>query len=85
MAIIGQIVLVSGLLIAAGGSVWLIILAFQENPLWGLACLFLPFVSLVFAIMFWSQAKKPFLISIGGLVLSIVGIMVIGNRLGDIH
>ncbi len=62
-----------GLVIAVVGGIWMLVLAFQESVLWGLGCLFVPFVSLVFAIMHWDRAKIPFLIQVGGLVLLVVG------------
>lgn len=47
--------------------------AFRQSILWGLGSLFVPFVGLIFAIMHWADAKKPFLISLGGTVLAIIG------------
>jgi len=34
------------------------IVAFKESILWGLGCLIVPFVSLVFLIVFWNDAKN---------------------------
>lgn len=85
MLIAGEILFWIGMLMGLGGGLWLIGIAFQESTLWGLGCLFLPVVSPVFAILFWSQAKKPFLMSIAGGCLALLGIMLIGHRLGDIH
>jgi hypothetical protein len=43
--------------------------AFQTSVWWGLGSLLLPLVSLIFVIMHWPVAKKPFLISFVGTVL----------------
>lgn len=51
------------------GGIWLLVVAFQESIGWGLACLIIPFVSLIFVIMYWDKAKKPFLLNLVGAVL----------------
>ena len=50
-----------GYLVVFIGSIWLLITAFQVSVGWGLVCLFIPFASIVFVIMYWEDAKKPFL------------------------
>jgi len=55
-----------GVIISLVGGVWLVILAFRQSLLWGLATVFIPFAALVFAVMFWDEAKRPFFISIAG-------------------
>lgn len=56
------------------GGVWLLLLAFQESVLWGLACLFVPCVQLVFVVKFWHRAKRAFLFTLGtgGAMLAIL-------------
>lgn len=56
------------------GGVWLLLLAFQESVLWGLACLFVPCVQLVFVVKFWQRAKRAFLFTLGtgGALLAIM-------------
>jgi len=48
----------------------LVVAAFKENILWGLGCLFLPFVALFFHIGHWEDAATPFGVSLGGCLLS---------------
>ena len=55
------ILIITGL-IAFAANIWLLIVAFQRSVLWGLAVFFIPFAALVFAVMYWQDAKKPFLI-----------------------
>ncbi len=64
-----------GAILGMVGGIWILVLAFQKSVGWGLACLLIPCVSLVFAIQNWNEAKNPFLIAIGGAVLQVVGIM----------
>ncbi|MDF3058294.1 MAG: hypothetical protein K0R17_2509 [Rariglobus sp.] len=61
---LGMLIMSLGLLIGFAASIWFIVISFKESILWGLACLFIPLASLVFTIMYWSDAKKPFLISV---------------------
>ena len=67
-----------GSLIAFVGAIWILVLAFKKSILWGLGSLFLAPVMLVFAIMNWSDCKKPFLIWLGGFVLIIAGVVMGG-------
>jgi hypothetical protein len=66
------LVSVLGGLIGLAGSIWLIVKAFQESVGWGIAVLLVPFANLVFAIKHWGVAKKPFLLSLVGGLLSLV-------------
>lgn len=52
-------------LVSFVASVWLVVVAFKQSPLWGLATLFIPFAALVFVIKYWQESKKPFLLSVG--------------------
>ncbi len=60
-------------LVALVTSIWLLVVAFRQSVLWGLASLFIPFASVVFAIKYWGAAKKPFLASfVSGTLAGIV-------------
>lgn len=42
--------------------IWLVVAAFKEHVGWGIGMIFLPFpLAIVFAVMHWQEAKKPFL------------------------
>jgi hypothetical protein len=62
-----------GIVIIGIGAIWMLIVAFQESVLWGLGCLIVPFVSLVFLVMFWSRAKNPFFVQLAGVVIMAIG------------
>jgi len=62
-----------GLIVGVVGWLWLAWVAFQESVLWGLGTLIVPCVALVFAIMYWEEAKVPFLVLIAGNVLAAIG------------
>lgn len=61
------LVAVVGIFLIVAGQLWFVVRAFQESILWGLGCLLLPFVSLVFLILHWRRAKDPFFLALYGL------------------
>jgi len=75
------LVAVGGIVMLVGG-IMIIIKAFQESIVWGLASLFIPIVGLVFVLTHWDDAGKPFLIYLAGLALYIVGIVAVGGSAG---
>jgi hypothetical protein len=76
---VGLIILIIGYIIGIVGGLMLLVLAFQESALWGLGCLFVPFVSIIFIIMYWDDAKNAFFISLGGSVLIFLGTLLHGG------
>ncbi|WP_173911601.1 hypothetical protein [Acinetobacter sp. Marseille-Q1618] len=62
-----------GLLILVIASIGFLIAAFKESILWGLGCLLLSPVSLIFLILHWHQAKNPFFLQLIGLAIMFVG------------
>jgi hypothetical protein len=73
MAGVGTALYLIGALIGLACGIWIAVLAFQESVLWGLGCLLLPIVSLVFVFLYWEIGRKPFLVSLGGAALMVVG------------
>ncbi len=74
----GIILTLLGLVAALAGGIWIIVLTFRTSILWGLASLLIPVVALIFSIMHWEDAKRPFLIYVAGIVLMIVGAVLSG-------
>lgn len=72
MEIIAIVVAVVGALISLVGGIWFLVVTFQESIWWGLGCLLLPFVSLIFLITHWREASRPFGLSILGSLLFFV-------------
>jgi len=60
------IAILLGLIIFLVGGITYLIAAFRAGILWGLGCLFLPPVSLIFLFVHWKTAKKPFLTQLLG-------------------
>jgi len=57
----------------------MLIAAFRESVLWGLACLFLPIVSLFFLIVHWSEAKRAFVVQLLGVGFLLAGLISAGG------
>jgi len=66
------LVVIAMVLLVVGG-IWMLIETFKVGLGWGLACLFIPFVSLAFIFLHWDVAKRPFFVNLTGLVLIFIG------------
>jgi hypothetical protein len=75
MEVVGMILIALGVIVSFVGFIRLLVVTFQESILWGLGCLFVPFVWVIFLIMHWDKAGKPFLIELAGVVTMIVGLV----------
>ncbi|HEU0306599.1 MAG TPA: hypothetical protein VFR30_06485 [Lysobacter sp.] len=62
-----------GVVLSVIGGLWIVVNAFRTSVLWGLGSLLVPFVSLIFALMNFSENKIPLLISVIGTVLVFTG------------
>jgi len=81
---IGSAVCLLGLLVALAGAIWFYVVAFKTNIWWGIGCLLLSPVSLVFLIMNWKAAWRPWLISVAGAGLVFFGVMLMGYSASEI-
>ena len=77
MDTLGMVMLGIGLIIGLIFGIKLIIVAFQESVIWGLAYLFIPFVSLIFIVVHWDNARSPFLKSLLAIPLCVLGFMLL--------
>ena len=76
MEILGTLVLWAGVILCLVGGLFFLIAAFRESVLWGLAVLFVPFVSLIFLILHWSRAKDSFFLQLWGIALVLIAALV---------
>ncbi len=74
----GVLVLLVGCLLALVGFIWFVIAAFQESVLWGLGVLFVPFVHLIFLVLGWDRAKRPFFLQLFGVAMIVFAAIVLG-------
>lgn len=86
MSILGIGLMVIGGLIFFIGTIMFLIQAFKESIIWGLACILLPIVGLVFLIMFWKDAKRSFCVKCLGALVGVAGLMLfLFGMNGKIH
>jgi uncharacterized membrane protein len=64
-----EIISYIGFFIIIIGAIGFLIAAFKESIFWGLGCLLLSPVSIVFLLMHWPEAKNPFFLQLVGLAL----------------
>ena len=67
------ILIIAAYIFLAIGGIMVLIEAFRESVLWGVACLFLPIVSLFFIIVHWDAAKRGVLFQLFGFALLMIG------------
>ena len=58
-----------GVLLAVIGNLWIVVLAFRTGLLWGLGCLFVPLVGLVYCALNFRETWKPLVLAIIGLAM----------------
>ncbi len=75
MEILGIILLLIGVVIGLVFGIQLLILAFRTSILWGLGYIFIPFVSLIFVIVHWNEAKTPFLRCLLAIPFYVAGVL----------
>ena len=68
-----DIIGIIGIIIFVIGGILFLIESFKESIFWGIACLLITPVVIVFTLMHWDVAKKPFLIQLAGLGVMLIG------------
>lgn len=63
-----------GLIVFLYAQISLVITAFLTGIGWGLAYLIIPVAALLYIALYWEEAKKPFFISVFGLLCFVVGL-----------
>ena len=74
-----MIIMYVGLAVFIIGGIGLLISAFKTSLLWGLACLFIAPVSLIYLILYWQDAKNPFFFQLIGLAIIFASTFIIST------
>ncbi|OTG64682.1 hypothetical protein B9T28_10785 [Acinetobacter silvestris] len=69
-----------GFMVLIIGSIGFLIAAFKNSILWGLGCLLLSPVSIIFLILHWSDAKNPFFLQLIGIGIVFIGSLFISPQ-----
>ena len=80
MTTLGTLIAIAGFAAIGIGGLWFLITAFLESILWGLICLFTGVGNLIFLIIHWRSAKRPFLLQVLGVALVVIGGVVAGRQ-----
>jgi hypothetical protein len=83
MEILASLLYLVGALIAFVYGILFLVEAFKVHIGWGLGCIFLPIVSLIFLIMHWDVAKRPFLRSLLAIPFYVVAIIILGLQVAQ--
>lgn len=62
-----------GLAVFVIGGIGTLIAAFKTSVLWGLGCLLIAPVSLIFLFLHWNVAKNPFFLQLAGFAIMLLG------------
>ena len=68
-----DIVFKIGILIVVVGIIFFIVEVFRTSVAWGIACVFIYPLGIVFTIMHWKVARDPVLVKLAGLVVMMIG------------
>ena len=71
----GGMLVLGGAVVAFVGLVLILIAAFRESILWGLACLFIHIVCWIFVFLHWEEAKSGFMHYLCGVIAMVAGRM----------
>ncbi|HEY0704099.1 MAG TPA: hypothetical protein VGD60_15120 [Candidatus Acidoferrales bacterium] len=69
---VGWTLFISGWLVAFAGTLWIIAAAWQRNILWGLICILVPVIQLVYIAAHWKDAKEGFFLQLAGVALIVL-------------
>ena len=58
-----------GAVLAFVGAIGVLLAAFRTGMLWGLALLLLSPLSLIYLVLYWQEAKRPFFLEMIGIII----------------
>jgi len=79
---LSMLLLLIGYIIWIVGGIWFLIVSFQESVWWGLACLLSP-AGLIFLIVHWRVAAKPFGVQCVGMLFWVGSIFLLPDGFGS--
>ncbi|HUY90308.1 MAG TPA: hypothetical protein VMV10_16345 [Pirellulales bacterium] len=51
------------------GWIWFLVVAFKQEVPWGVACMIIPCVWIVFLVKYWEKASRQFAVQVGGFLI----------------
>ncbi|MEI8669936.1 hypothetical protein P4S65_17980 [Pseudoalteromonas sp. B131b] len=74
-----EVLSIIGIIIVVVGGIFLLIETFRESILWGIGCILISPISLLFIVLHWDVSKKPVVIQIVGLIIMFFGASLASN------
>ena len=59
-----------GMGISTIGFIWLLIVAFKTRILWGIGCLLIFPLKIIFLFLYWNESKNPFFLQVVGAAIT---------------
>lgn len=81
METLGAPLIVVGIILVLIGWFMVVVAAFREHVLWGLACLLVKPVLLFYVIAHWDDARKGFLVWLTGFAVMVMGALAFSTRI----
>lgn len=78
MDFISSALMIIGYILMAVGSIWVLVLAFQDSVVLGILSLIIPFVILYAVVKTWPESKAPLLSYLVGFAVAVVGAVIGG-------
>lgn len=75
METISAALIMLGLFITVLAKIWLVCYAYDDGCLWVIIVLLLPFGELLYILLYWQDAKKPFYLWLVGFLIALVGVL----------
>jgi hypothetical protein len=63
---VGWLLFGFGWLLCFFGWLWILLLGWQRNIWWGVACFFIPVFGLVYVAAHWKESREAFFLQLGG-------------------
>ena len=73
METVGEWVMNLGVAAIFVGWIWFLVVAFKQEVPWGVACLIIPCVCVVFLVKYWEKTSRPFAVYVAGWLIVIFG------------
>ena len=81
MDVFGIILILAGASVGALFAIIILFRAFQQSFVWGFGCILIPFMIFVFVMLNWEETKKPFLLFLLAIPISVAGAILATQRL----
>lgn len=74
--LIARVCFFIGFAVVSVGYLWIVVIAFKKDVLWGVACLLLSFPTIIFLLLNWYDCRRAFCICTAGFIICLVGFIV---------